>query len=86
VWEQSFPDVHGVALPVVDPATGTGSRLRLSRREARALRREHEERASRLGEELASCGLRAISLSTTDTRAIDSAFVEWAEERRRARR
>jgi uncharacterized protein (DUF58 family) len=85
VWERSFPDVHGAALPVADPATGELSALRLSRREAAARRAANEARAEQLGRELASCGLRPVTLTTADPFAIDDAFLAWAAERRRRR-
>lgn len=40
-------------------------------------------RTERLRDELASFGMRAVTLSTTDPDEIDRAFIEWAEERRR---
>jgi uncharacterized protein (DUF58 family) len=83
VWEQSFPDVHGAALQITDPATGATSLVRLSRREAAARRAEHVARRQQLDEDLTSCGLRAVALSTGDPYEIDRAFVQWAEERRR---
>jgi hypothetical protein len=83
VWEQSFPDVHGAALQIADPATGAVSLVRLSRREAMARRADNVARRQRLDEELTSCGLRAVVLSTSDPCEIDRAFVEWAAERRR---
>jgi hypothetical protein len=85
VWEQSFPDVHGTAVPIADPATGSVSLVRLSRREVDARRAAHRARRAALTEELASCGLRAVTLSTSDPQEIDRAFVQWAEERRRRR-
>jgi uncharacterized protein (DUF58 family) len=85
VWERSFPDVHGAALPLVDPATGAVSVVRLSRREAAARRDANTERAARLDRELASCGLRAVTLTTEDPYEIDGAFLAWAAERRRRR-
>lgn len=85
LWEQSFPAVEGAALPIADPATGAVALVRLSRREAADRRAANLARADRLGAELASCGLQAVRLSTADPYAIDRAFVEWAEERRRSR-
>ena len=41
-WEQSFPDVSGIVVPLRDPRTGRLSPVRLSRREA-ARRRAHNE-------------------------------------------
>ena len=86
VWEQSFPEVHGAALPIADPATGARSLVRLSRREVAARRTENVSRRERLGDEFASCGLRPILLSTADPHEIDRAFIEWAERRRRGGR
>jgi uncharacterized protein (DUF58 family) len=80
VWERSFPDVTGVALPVA----GAGL-VRLSRRQARRRREEHEARYTRLLAELDSFCLRAVELWAADPREIDGAFIAWAEERRRGR-
>ena len=86
VWEQSFPDMHGVAVPIADPATGAVSVVRLSRKETARRRTENVAHRDRLTGEFASCGLRAVVLSTTDPYEIDRAFLAWAEERRRRRR
>ena len=86
VWDQSFPELHGTAVPVTDPATGVLSFVRLSKREAEDRRIANVERLRRLREELAAFGLQAVSLSTADPYAIDRAFIEWAEDRRRGTR
>jgi uncharacterized protein (DUF58 family) len=78
VWERSWPDVAGVALPVA----GVGP-VRQSHRQARALRAEHETRYAALIAELESVGLEPIELGTADPREVDEAFLAWAEERRR---
>ena len=85
VWERSFPDVYGAALPIADPATGAVSVVRLSRREAAARRAENQARAEGLGRELASCGLRPVVVTSADPYEIDEAFLAWAGERRRRR-
>jgi uncharacterized protein (DUF58 family) len=85
VWEQSFPDIGSVAVPIADPRTGRARLIRLSRREARQRRRENEERHRRLLEELVSLDLEPIVLGTSDPFDIDRAFVEWAEVRRLTR-
>lgn len=84
-WELGFPDVHGVAMPLADPATGEVSVVRLTRREVEARRRENVERAARLGRDLAACGARPVMITTDDPYEIDRTFVAWAEERRRRR-
>jgi hypothetical protein len=84
-WEQSFPDVGGVAVPIRDPSSGRAGLVRLSRREARALRSRNETRLARLREELVSLDLEPVVLGTSDPFDIDRAFVEWAESRRLSR-
>ncbi len=85
VWEQSFPAVGSVAVPVADPRSGRVELVRLTRREAAELRARNEERLQRLLDELASLGLDPVLLGTSEPDAVDRAFVEWAEDRRRTR-
>ena len=85
VWESSFPVVQGVSLPVADPRTGRVRLVRLGRRAAVARREQHERRHRALVAGFESFGLRPISLVTSDPAAVDAAFAEWAEERRRRR-
>ena len=85
VWEQSFPDVSSVAVPVADPRTGRTELVRLSRREARDLRERNEQRLERLLAELVSLDLEPVLLGASDPSEIDRAFVEWAELRRVSR-
>jgi uncharacterized protein (DUF58 family) len=85
VWERSFPAVAGVGVPVADPRGGHGTLVRLSGRQAKRRRDEHEQRHERLIAELDSFGLRSIELGTADAREIDRAFNGWAEERKRGR-
>jgi uncharacterized protein (DUF58 family) len=84
-WEQSFPDIGSVAVPVCDPRDGRVRLVRLTRREARETRARNEERLRALRSELASLDLEPIVLGTSDPYDIDRAFVEWAEVRRLAR-
>ena len=49
------------------------------------LRVEHEERYAGILAELESVGLRPVELGSADSLAVDEAFGEWAEERRRGR-
>ena len=85
VWEQSFPAVGGVAVPVADPRTGVVSLVRLSAREARRRRAENEHRRDALRAGLASFGLELVEIADSDPDAVDGAFIAWAEERRRRR-
>ena len=86
VWEQSFPAVGGVAVPVADPRDGGHALVRLSRREAARRCDENEQRHARLlGELELALDLRAVAIGTSDPFEIDRAFLEWAEARRRSR-
>ena len=53
VWEQSFPDVSGIVVPLRDPRSGRVTHVRLTRKEAAARKRTHEERLTALLDELA---------------------------------
>lgn len=84
VWESSFPAVAGVAVEVADPRGGSSEVVRLGRRQTRRRRDEHEQRHARLVDDFLYLGLRTVTLETSDPVAIDDAFVEWAEDRRRS--
>jgi uncharacterized protein (DUF58 family) len=85
VWEQSFPAVGGVAVPVADPRDGSIALVRLSRGQAARRRDENERRHARLVTELESFGLHPVPIGTSDPGGVDAAFIEWAEDRRRSR-
>jgi uncharacterized protein (DUF58 family) len=85
VWEQSFPAVGGVGLPIADPRTGHVSLVRLSSREASRRRAAHEDRQRRLLAELESLGLDPVVVGTSDPDAIDRTFIAWAELRKQRR-
>jgi len=81
VWEQSFPPVGSVVVPVLEPATGKLKLLRLSRREAAERRRLNEERIEFLLGRFTAFGLEPVLLSSTDPDEIFRAFLAWAEQR-----
>jgi uncharacterized protein (DUF58 family) len=85
VWEQSFPPVNGVALPIADPVSGRVRLVRLSGRQAALRRERNEQRLRRLLAELTSFDLEAVLLGTSAPDQIDRAFIAWAESRRRSR-
>ncbi len=82
-WERSFPDVAGVLLPVSDPATGVVRALRLSRRETRARKDDHERRYAELVARFRRAGMDPVVLDDADPESIHRAFLGWAERRRR---
>ena len=85
VWEQSFPPVGGVGVPIMDPRSGRVSLVRLTKREASRRRNANEERQRRLLTDFAALGLDPVLLGTSDPDAIDRAFIAWAELRKQRR-
>ena len=85
VWEQSFPPVGGVGVPIMDPRSGRVSLVRLTKREASRRRNANEERQQRLLSDFAALGLDPVLLGTSDPDAIDRAFIAWAELRKQRR-
>lgn len=86
VWEQSFPAVGGIALPVSDPGGGQIKLVRLSRRQAQARREANIRRHQSLRRQFAAFGLRPIEVGSSDPWGIDTSFIEWASERSGIRR
>ena len=85
VWEQSFPAVGGVAVPIAHPDGRAAGLVRLSRRQVGRRRAQNESRHARLLAQLAAARLQPIVLGTSEPAAIDRAFLEWAERTRRGR-
>lgn len=82
VWEQSFPAVGGVAVPLADPRSGPVGLVRLSRREAAQRRQEQEARHASLLAQLESLGFPPVELAASDSEEVDRSFLAWAELRR----
>jgi uncharacterized protein (DUF58 family) len=85
VWEQSFPDVSGIVVPLRDPQTGRVHPVRLSAREADQRREANERRLRELIETFGSVDLDPIVLSSNDREQILSQFLVWAAVRRSGR-
>ena len=81
VWERSFPDVGGVAVPFHDYTSGKFVSVRLSDREAAVMREENEARATELLALLRTLDLGPVLVTTSDRADIFNAFLEWADER-----
>jgi uncharacterized protein (DUF58 family) len=84
-WEQSFPDVSGIVVPLRDPATGRVSAVRLRRKEVEARRAEHEKRLAELIETFHHLDIDPIVVSSSDRSDILASFLVWAELRRTRR-
>jgi uncharacterized protein DUF58 len=80
-WEQSFPPVASVIVPLADPATGALRPVRLSRRDATRRKRENEQRLAGLLEGMRSFGLEPLLLATTDRNEIYRGFLSWSDLR-----
>lgn len=81
VWERSFPDVGGVAVPVYDPATRRREILRMTSREAGGRRSENEERFRRFLDSLGDFAIEPVVLPSSDPADVLEAFLEWAGDR-----
>ena len=81
VWEQSFPQLDSVVVPLAD-ARGRVRPVRLKAKEAERRRAENEERRAALLRGLDQLGIEPILLSTNDTEETFRSFLGWADERR----
>lgn len=84
-WEQSFPEVSGIVVPLRDPRSGRVTHVRLTRKEAAARRRAHEERLLALLDELVLLDLDPIVISSDDQADVLASFLDWTEFRRARR-
>ncbi len=80
VWEQSFPDVDGVVLPLAG-VDGRRRLVRLAGGESARTRAEHERRRGQLLGDLRSLGIEPVQLSSDDVEHVFDAFLSWATER-----
>ena len=85
-WEQSFPEVGGVLLPVSDPGSGEIVEVWIGRREARARAAANEARLDRLVGGFRRLGFDPVVLGTSNPTEIAAEFGNWADRRRRLRR
>lgn len=80
IWEQGFPDLDRVGVPLVDE-TGRLRVVRLRRGESDVWRARHEERYARLLAGLRSLGIEPVLVSTMERAGIFEAFLAWSAER-----
>jgi hypothetical protein len=81
-WEQSFPDVSGIVVPLRDADSGRTIPVRLKRREIDKRRSENEDRVRNLLTQFQELDLDPILISSSDPSEILAAFLAWAELRR----
>ena len=82
VWEQSFPDISGISVPLRDAESGRTTHVRLKRREIEARREANEERVANLLTQFQELDLDPILVSSSDPSDLLAAFLSWAELRR----
>jgi hypothetical protein len=80
-WEQSFPDVSGIEVPLRHATTGRSVPVRLTRREAVAQRDANEERFRGLLQSFRELDLDPVLVSSDNRDQILGSFLEWAEAR-----
>ena len=80
-WEQSFPDVGGIAVPFIDPSTQRVRHAVLSAREVDELRAANEERFSTIVSAFRSLDLEPVVLSSSEVAHAVNEFLRWADRR-----
>ena len=84
-WEQSFPDVSGVVVPLRDAATGRITPVRLRSGEAAARREANEERTKTLFDTFRAVDVDPVLVSSSEPAAILAEFLVWSDMRRTRR-
>jgi uncharacterized protein (DUF58 family) len=81
VWEQSFPDVEGIAVPFVDPVTNRLTYVRLTGDEVAERRERNERRLHDVLSRLRDLGLDPILVSSDEPAEVRPSFAAWTEHR-----
>ena len=80
-WEQDFPAVERVVVPLVDPVSGRRSLVRLGREEVARRRAENRDRRAHLLGGFDAQALTPVLVSSSDPEEILQAFLDWNERR-----
>jgi uncharacterized protein (DUF58 family) len=83
VWEQGFPEVDALVVPLVG-ADGRVRPVRLARGESQAWRERHEARLRGLSDGLRSLGVEPVLVGRDDREHVFEAFLSWSAERQAA--
>jgi hypothetical protein len=84
-WEQSFPDVRGIVVPLRDAERGRGMPVRLRAKEISRRREENEARLAALLDRFNALDLDPILVSSSEPNEILAEFLTWSELRRTRR-
>jgi uncharacterized protein (DUF58 family) len=79
-WEQSFPSVDGLVLPLA-AVDGRRRLVRLRRGESARIRERHEARRAQLLADLGSLGIEPVLLASATAEDVFAAFLSWSTER-----
>jgi uncharacterized protein (DUF58 family) len=82
IWEQTFPDVHGVVLHVLDPATGRARPTYLKTRDCRRRRDANEARLQAILSLAGDLALDPVLLSSHAQDDVYGQLRTWADARR----
>ena len=80
-WEQSFPDVSGIVVPFVDPATQRVRNAALTAAEVDERRRANEQRFAGIVSGFRELDLEPVLLASPDVAQGVNAFLAWADRR-----
>jgi uncharacterized protein (DUF58 family) len=83
VWEQSFPALAGVTVPLADAASGRVADVWIGGREARERAQRNAERLDSLLARFRRLGFDPVVVDTADPTDVAAGFHRWAERRRR---
>ena len=84
-WEQSFPDVAGIVIPLREPESGQIVPVRLRRKEIVQRRRANEERYRTMIDSFRGLDLDPVLVSSSSPSGLLSSFLAWADVRRTRR-
>lgn len=85
VWEQTFPDVAGIAIPVADARGRPSGTVWLTQAEAAERREANEQQFATLLRGFRSLGIDPVVVSSSDPADVLAAFLSWADTRLYAR-
>lgn len=81
-WEQSFPDVHGIVVPLRDSESGRVVPVRLTAKEVAARRKANEDRLAALIGGFRALDLDPVLVSSSERAELLASFLSWTELRR----
>jgi uncharacterized protein (DUF58 family) len=84
-WDQSFPDVDGIVVPLRDPRSGRTTPVRLRRKEIAARKKENGRRTMALLETFRQLDVDPVVVTSGDRGDILSEFLVWTDLRRTRR-